>query len=275
VIQFITANTVPVALNLYVIRKQKDGAGDFFRAVQKQRPAQYQGLYLVAPEGKVLASHQNFKSPKTWVQEVLADLTPGLKAFGPIKPRQARRNDPLPHRGCGVQKDGTATLAIYLRYAIKGIPLKELPNPTIDSLSLTAKELAALVPPKLVAGTMGEIPPALARRFSRVLGPSDEDTMPRPQEVTAAKLVGKVAAIEDGVAHLVYEGTLAGSHLNQAKKRTQGEVKLTGVARYDVRAKRLLSLVWVFEGVYRGPPPYDQARSYSAVVEWNRDPPAK
>src|SRR5437763_3233347 len=156
VIQFIRANTVPVAQNLYVIRKQKDAAGDFFRAVQKQRPAQYQGLYLAAPDGKVLASHQNFKSHKTWPQELLADLQPGLKAFGAVKPREAKRSDPLPRPGRGVQSDGAATPAIYLRYSIKGIPLNELPNPTIDSLPLAAEELAALGPPKPEAGARWE-----------------------------------------------------------------------------------------------------------------------
>ena len=94
---------MPVALNLYVIRQQKDAAGDFFRAAQKQRPGQYQGLYLVAPDGKVLASHQNFKSHKTWAEELLADLRPGLQAFGKVKPREVRRSDPTPQRGCGAQ----------------------------------------------------------------------------------------------------------------------------------------------------------------------------
>src|SRR5437763_2991361 len=108
VIQFIRANTVPVAQNLYVIRQQKDAAGDFFRGVQKQRPAQYQGLYLVAPDGKVLASHQNFRSDKTWSREVLADLGPGLKAFGTVQPRETGRSDPLPRRGRGVRSDGGA-----------------------------------------------------------------------------------------------------------------------------------------------------------------------
>ena len=41
---------MPVALNLYEIKKAKGPGGDFFRAVQKQRPGQYQGLYLVDPE---------------------------------------------------------------------------------------------------------------------------------------------------------------------------------------------------------------------------------
>jgi len=270
VIRFISANSVPIALNLYVIRQQKDAAGDFFRSVQKQRPAQYQGLYLVAPDGKVLASHQNFKSDKTWSKELLADLEPGLKAFGKVLPRDSRRSDPLPRRGLGAQSDGGTTVAIYLRYAIKNIPLRELPNPTIDSLRLTAKDLAELAPAKVEAGAEWKIPEALGRRFSRVLGPGDEDTMPRPLEVTSAILTGKVEAVHDGVAQIVYGGTLAGSHLNQAKKRTHGQTKLIGVGRFDLKTGRLISFVWVFDGVYKGPPPYDQPHNYSAVVEWTR-----
>jgi hypothetical protein len=48
--------------------------------------------------------------------------------------------------------------------------------------------------------------------------------------------------------------------------RTHGERKLSGVGRYDVKAGRLLSLMWVFNGVYNGQPPYDQPASNSAVV---------
>ena len=142
-IRFISRNSVPVALNLYEIRKAEGPGGDFFRAVQKQRPAQYQGLYLVSPDGKVLASHQDFKSHKTWAKEVLADLEPGLEAFGAVKPREAERADPLPHRGVGVMPDGGVCLGVYLRFAIKGIPLRELPNPTIDSLVLAEDEWTA------------------------------------------------------------------------------------------------------------------------------------
>src|SRR5262245_2019703 len=254
-----------------MIRAQKDAAGDFFRAAQKQRPAQYQGLYLVAPDGKVLASHQEFKSHKTWPQEVLADLAPGLKAFGAIQPRKAERVDPLPRRGVGVQPDGV-TFAVYLRYSIKGIPLRELPNPTIDSLSLTAKELAELAPPKANVGTEWTIPEALARKFSRVLGPGDEDSMPRPKEVASAHFTGKVQNVNGATAYVVYDGTISGAHRNQAKKLTHGEATLTGVGSYDLKTRRMQSLVWVFDGVYRGPPPYDQPQKYSGVVEWTCKP---
>ena len=40
---------------------------------------------------------------------------------------------------------------------------------------------------------------------------------------------------------------------------------------YDVKAGRLRSLVWVFDGTFVAPPPYDRpARAYSGVVEWRR-----
>src|SRR5436190_8641384 len=185
----VAEHCVPVALNLYEIRKAKGPAGDFFRAVQKQRPAQYQGLYLVAPEGKVLASHQNFKSDKTWAQEVLADLEPGVKAFGPVTPRTVAPFDPLPDRGVGLRADGSACLSVFLRYPIKGIPLRELPNPTIDSIILAAADLTDLAPPaKAETGAHWSLPDAVARKFHRVLGPGDEDTMPRMQEVQSVSL---------------------------------------------------------------------------------------
>jgi hypothetical protein len=277
VIAFVCANCVPVALNLYVIRKAEGPGGDFFRSVQKQRPAQYQGLYLVTPGGKVLASHQNFKSPKTWAKEVLADLRPGLKAFGPVTPRAARPTDPLPDRGVGLRKDGSACLAVFLRYSVKGVPLRELPNPTIDSLVLGADDFKQLAPPQPRAGATWELPAALGRQFCRVLGPGDEDTMPRPHEVKSVRFTGKVQSVEKGIARLVYEGRIAGAHETQSDKgKCHGRAKLTGVGAYDVKAGRLLSLVWVFDGVYRAPPPYDRPeRAYSGVVEWRRQRPAK
>ncbi len=271
--RFIADNCVPVALNLYVVRKAKGLGGDFFRNVQKQRPAQYQGLYLVRPEGKVLASHQNFKSHKTWPRELLADLQPGLRAFGEVKPRNARLVDPLPERGVGAPKDRGACLAVFLRYSIKGIPLRELPNPTIDSLVLTAGELAELAPAKVEAGAAWKLSEALGRKFCRVLGPGDENTMPRPNEVKSVRFVGKVKSVVGGIAQVTYEGEIAGSHETQSNRgKCHGKAQLTGVGTYDAKAGRLLSLVWVFEGTFIAPPRYDKpARSYSGVVEWRQE----
>jgi hypothetical protein len=261
-----------VALNLYEIRKARGAGGDFFRAVQRQRPAQYQGLYLVTSDGKVLASHQNFTSDRTWPQEVLADLQPGLKAFAGARPRDAALVDPLPGRGIGLGKDGSACLAVFLRYSIRGIPLRELPNPTIDSLVLEGDELRALTPAQATAGAAWKVPEGVARKFSRILGPGNEDTMPRPQEVEMVSLRGKVKQVEGSIAQLTYEGEIAGAHETQSNKgKCHGKARLTGVGFYDVKSRQLLSLVWVFEGTYAAPSPSDRpAHPYSAVVEWRR-----
>lgn len=244
--------------------------------MQKQRPAQYQGLYLVTPDGKVLASHQNFKSHKTWPQEVLADLQPGLKAFGDVTPRTAALADPLPERGVGLRADGGACLAIFLRYPIKGIPLRELPNPTIDSLTLTAADFKELTPAKADEGSLWKLSDAVGRKFHRVLGPGDEDTMPRLHEVRLASFTGRVKSVAGGIAHLAYEGTIAGSHEMQSNRgKCRGEARMTGVGVYDISAKKLLSLVWVIDATFRYPPPNDkEARPYSGVVEWRSAPKA-
>lgn len=220
----------------------------------------------------MLASHQNFKSYKTWPQDVLADLRPGLKAFGAIEPRAAPPADPLPQRGVGTRQEGGVCLAVFLRYSIKGIPLRELPNPTIDSLTLTAQEFKDLAPVKAEAGAEWKLSEAVGRKFSRVLGPGDENTMPRPQEVESVRFVGRVKPVEKGIAQLTYQGEIVGAHETQSNKgKCHGRAKLTGVGVYDLKAGRLLSLVWVFEGTYIAPPPYDKPpRVYSGVVEWRR-----
>src|SRR5207244_10219719 len=78
----------------------------------------------------VLAAHQNYKKPETWTSEVLATVDSAARGIsaetgksGP-KPRTAReapdaegrRADPLPHRGVGVQPDGSVSMALYTRY---------------------------------------------------------------------------------------------------------------------------------------------------------------
>ena len=118
---------------------------------------------------------------------------------------------------------------------------------------------------------------AVGRKFSRLLGPGDEDSMPRPHEVRSVRFTGKVEAVEKGLARLTYEGTIAGSHETQSNKgKCHGDAKLTGVGVYDVSAGRMRLLVWVFEGTYTAPPPYDKpAQPYSGVVEWRAEAPAK
>jgi hypothetical protein len=208
---------------------------------------------------------------------VLTDLQPGLKAFGHVKRRTVTPADPLPKRGVGLRADGSLCLAIFLRYPVKGIPLRELPNPTIDSLLLTAAEFKELAPPRARKGATWKLSGAVSRKFHRVLGPGDEDTMPRLHEVGSASFAGRVKSVKGGVAYLAYEGTITGAHEQQSKKgKCQGAAKLTGVGVYDLKAGKMRSLVWVFAATFRAPPPNDKkARPFSGVVEWRLTAPAK
>src|SRR5581483_1423324 len=123
-----------VALNLFKIRPDKGEAGDFFRSVQKQKP-NYQGLWIVSPEGKVLSAHQDMTSMADtrgkWTRSALADLESGLKAFGPVPPRRVEKVESLPHRGVGTQADGGVTLAVTDRWVFVKDLSRDPPRDTL------------------------------------------------------------------------------------------------------------------------------------------------
>ena len=77
---------MPVAVNLYKTRNAQDAGGELFRSVQRQKD-QYQGIWIVSPDGKVLAGHHEIKSHETWTQEVIATTDAALKIFGSVPPR--------------------------------------------------------------------------------------------------------------------------------------------------------------------------------------------
>src|SRR5438552_11533057 len=106
VIHRVTTNFVPVAVNLYKVRQAEDAGGELFRSVQRQKD-QYQGIWIVAPEGKVLAGHHTIKNHKTWSQEVIETMDAALVSFGPVGPRSEKPANPLPDRGHGVQTEGS------------------------------------------------------------------------------------------------------------------------------------------------------------------------
>jgi hypothetical protein len=285
---------VPVALNLYKIRQAKDAAGDFFRSVQKQAP-NYQGLWIVTAEGKVLASHHDTKDLNDgkgrWARKVLADLEAGIRAFGSVKPRQLARGsgsayeESLPHRGLGVQKDGQVTLAVYDKFIVANDLTREPPADALgatvlDSITLPAPDWASLAPPKPEAGSTWTVPEATVRKLYPLLSVSDtvfRDT----KEVTAARLVGRVQRVANGLAYLAYEGQLAGTHLGTANEGKAGNKcsaqaqLLGGASVYDVKTQKMLSLVLVYDGQWRSWKPYDNSPTrFGAVVEWRAAAPS-
>ena len=270
---------MPVALHLYKIREAKNAGGDFFRSVRKQHP-QYQGLWIVSPEGKVLVLNKLVYSSK----QVRADLESGLKAFGPVKPRQvaaapasAYRNS-LPYRGVGVHPNGQVTLAVYDKLIVakdlKGdLPLHLLGHSTLDSVHLNAAEWSTLAPVKTDAGSMWTLPEGTARKFFPLLGIGDTRFL--PEEVTSAQFTGQVQEVKDGIAYLSYRGRIAGTHQGtaseaQAGKTCSGQAEtLGGVGAFDIKAGKMLSLTMVFSRQsrgfgHRGPPGKN-----GTVVEWS------
>jgi hypothetical protein len=266
---------VPVAMDLAKLEDVKTPAGEFFQKVQKQRPKQFQGIYVVDPDGKVLGSQPDYREEKKGTQELIDITRTSLKAFGEITPRKVKAGEPFPQRGVGVQKDGSVTFAIYLRSNRDGGNPAGLGSLTLDSLTLSAKEWATLMPPK--NEKKWNVPMAVARKWNRVLGhASDHSTMPSPEEVTEAKITGHVESVKKGVTYLLYEGGIEGSHLykyNPHKgKRTYGKSMFLAYGAYDAEAGQMLSLTFMVGGNCKHVPPYDELIPFSGIMEWRRDP---
>jgi hypothetical protein len=288
VIRKISGNLVPAAINLYKARKATDGARELFLSVQRQKD-QYQGIWIVSPEGRVLAGHQNFKDSKSWTDEVLETLDAGLKAFGEVTPREVKATNPLPHRGLGLRPDGGVQLALYGRQMLGGgrdtIPpgmetscawywdgaLRPDGPIMIDSTTLTAEEWATFVPARVEAGECWSVPGAVAGKFTRLLSASsDQSGMPKPDEATDVELQGRVESVEGGVARLRLRGCWGMKHLieGDAKRPTFGEATALGTALYDVERKSMSSLLLVFDGTIRHGRPDAPPNRTGAVVEW-------
>ena len=265
-----TRNFVPVAVNLYKIREAKDEAGDFFRAARTQKQ-QYQGIWIIAADGKVLAAHQNYKNIKNWPDEVLATIDAALDRAGPLTTRRPEPKDVLPYWGKGVAADGTVTLACHMRYFFQG---KGIGNGAVDAAPIAAKDWKEFAPPEAVKGKTWHLSGKVASEFSRCLSiVSDKSAMPRPDEVTEVEIVGAVERVKNGLATLSYAGYIRALHTNPFNKDhvTRVRANMRGTAVYDVEKQEMVSLLWIFEGVSRTvQPPSKDESPFAAVVYWQR-----
>jgi len=284
----VTRDFVPAAINLYVVRKATDGSRELFQSVQRQKD-QYQGVWIVSPEGKVLAGRQDYRDFKNGSVELLETIDAGLKAFGDVTPREAKPTNPLPHRGVGVLTDGGVSLALYGRQMLGGgrstIPAGIEPSFAwtwdgalrpdgpimIDSLALSAGEWAAFAPTRSEADTTWSIPDGVARKLTRLLSASsDQSGMPRPEEAKVAELKATVESVEGGVARLRFAGRWEMMHLveGDAKRPQYGAATAEGTALYDIEGKSMRSLLLVFDGTIRSGRPDATPNRTGAVVEW-------
>jgi hypothetical protein len=287
VIRLISTRFVPVVRNLWTVLADKEEAGNFVRSVMTQSPGQIQGLWLVTGDGKFLAgTGQEGFDAAGWTKHVLEKFRAGMKKFGPIAPRPLEPKKSLfPYRGIGVRPDGSVRLAVTDKRIMVRDVMKELPRASAgetktDSVTISAAEWAALAPAVTQKGSRWEISPAVGRRFFPLLNHNDVKFRD-PKDVTDVRLGGRVAAVRDGIAYLVYAGHIEGLH-NGGPGTWEGQELFTkmkmisGVGAYDIRAEEMLSLTWVWDGLasdYYRPPYRGQPFRFGTVVEWRRGSP--
>jgi len=279
---------VPAAVNLYKARKATNGSRELFLSIQRQKD-QYQGIWIVSPEGKVLAGIHDYKDFKNGAHELLGTIDAGLQAFGPVDRRRAEPTNPLPHRGAGVRDDGSVMLALYGRQ-MPGGGRETLPagveagrawlwdgtyspdGPTmIDTASLSADEWAAFSPAGAEVGVAWSVPEKVARVFTRLLSASsDQSGMPLPEDARVADLRAKVEAVEGGKARIRLAGRWEMVHAIEGNKDrlTYGAATAEGVAVYDVSGKSMRSFLLVFDGTIRHGKPDGSPVRTGAVAEW-------
>src|SRR5260221_11982891 len=146
---------VPFALNTN--RVPEDEGGKFFKAVLRKQDWP-QGLWVVSPEGKILAFHYFRGKPgethaagqERWIKETRAAIEDGLTAFGETEKRMVRTTNPLKNRGIGRLPGGGARLAVYAHGMLRR---KKAGEPVVDSALLTGSDWSAFTRGEIAGGT--------------------------------------------------------------------------------------------------------------------------
>ncbi len=257
--------SVPGASNVWQVGNDPGTAGELLRSVRKQVD-QYQGFWIVSPEGKVLAAPL-WKEQAKAVPAILLAIDEAVKASGPLKPRDVKASSPLPYRGIGVQSDGSVTLAVCGRLLHRG----QLDGPImLDSVRLGAEEWAQFAPSHRNGGAQEwTVPEDVARKLIGALAPMPMGLDFRPEGTRKAELKAKLVSVERGKARIVLTGAWEAQGNREGVAYT-GSAKSEGFAFYDVEKASLQSLFLVFTGIYGEGP---GARETGAVVEWQRSDP--
>jgi hypothetical protein len=284
VIKRISDNFVPVAVNIYRMRGE-DPASQFFQSIQKQKYS-YQGVWIVDPAGNVTLMGLGEKNLEVRIKQFIADLDKTVEAFGVMKPRFVKWQDPLPWRGVGVKPDGKVTLALYVRHCSARewetfTPPKSLPG--IDSITFDAEEWATFTPARVEVGATWKIPDAVVRKFNRGVD-GIWDVSVKPEHAKLAQLQAVVEAVEGKQARIRLTGNVESSWIkpfnNPNKKTTYAWCDLEGTALYDVEKKALSSMTLLFRGgLPEDPRDKETGTPLAGFAEWSQaksePPPAK
>jgi hypothetical protein len=308
VIRRVSENFVPAAINLYRVRQANDGSRELFHSIQRQKD-QYQGIWIVSPDGTVLAGRHDYNDFNNGASELLETIDAGLAAFGPVESRRtttaeefARDSSPggisaetisvlLPFRGRGVRDDGSVDLALYVRQVLGGgrdtIPAGVEPDrawlwdglyrtdgpPVIDTVSLSADEWRMFAPTTVQPDASWSVPEQVARAFTRLLtASSDQSAMPRAEDATVSKMECTIESISGDEARIRLSGQweMALAIEQDENRLLFGAATARGVAVYDMKTRSLRSFLLVFDGTIRHGRASAPPNRTGAVAEWSR-----
>lgn len=265
---------VPFALNTN--RVPNDDGGKFFKAVLRKQDWP-QGLWVVSPEGKILAFHyyrvkageKYAAGQKRWIEETRAAIEEGLKAFGAVEPRKAQKTDPLKNRGVGKLPDGGVRLAVYAHGMLKNG--KKDGEPIVDSAHLKASDWAAFTPSDLTVGKSWTISAEAVNKLVPVLSPmTDAIFTPQPKDATTAELKATVQKVENGKAQIKLTGKLESMHNRDGDPKfpIRASATLEGLLECDAKSKEPRALLLVSQGEYRRS---TAPQATAGVIEWRAE----
>ena len=261
-------------------RDRASPSHQLWRSILKQKDLQGQGLWIVAPDGTVLAgmsaeidgkpSERLGKGPGApWqpnrrfadAAEILLD--DALKRFGPVS-RRAAKPQPLEFRGAGVKPDGGVRL----------IALSRSDHGLAFSVVLSRDAWEAFRRPKPVVGERWSLPESVARRFAPVLSPyADTRFRPLPEQLKSAQLTATVESISDGQASVRLMGEWHADWTHDNNEHSLADVNADGFLFLDARTGTPERLLMIFDGTYSyaNPSRKHQREPVGTVVRWRRD----
>ncbi len=258
----IASTMVPVAVDRRKTEDPRTKEAQFLQPFLTKNAAKGSPC-IYSPGGKVLGAFQGWDFGR--MQQVIDDA---LKAFGPVKPRTVPPVETHPYRGKGMMRDGSVSLAEYIRTSDDALRFMDTKSPVISSVTLAGKEFRAFAPQETLVGAKWTLPDDVAKKLSRVTSPLCAQHAPQPDWVTGVRLNAEVRTIKDGAAWLGYEGQISSAHRVGSKFVSVQETKLIGQGVYDLKTKSMRSVLLVGSGTLRWPEAQEKLVTFDALVEW-------
>jgi hypothetical protein len=281
VVQKVSANFVPTHFNNNdPTRDPNSPSALLWKSIKQQKELQGQGLWIVAPDGQVIAGMSAeidgqpsdrvgsgpgapWRANPKFADAALVLMDEALKKFGPVTQRMAKA-EPFPFRGAGIKPDGGVRLIVY----------NKADNGLVFSVNLSKDDWTTFMPTTLAVGTSWAIPAPVAKQFAPVLSPyADTRFRPRVDDVKVAQMRAEVVTQDQRGAWIKLTGEWSVDWVHDGNEHSIGSATGAGFAEYDIPAQSMRSLLIIFDGQYSYTTGGGKPRTTpnAAVVRWRRD----